>query len=192
MRVFGSVVRHWRPCGRQRHGGQRLPFRGTRYLWIAHAGVYVHAIWRGGRGYRLLGLRKMLPPHYPYLEQWGTGWDQMPIKKRFRSEGPVLQVALDATTAILKKCPLLMEFLTATAYEDGTPRQPGYYTVRNRVIEFEITLYDPDAGMRVSVRSREHDKMFWGAEAILGAEDVAWEVDRYLTERLPKKKEKKK
>jgi len=114
----------------------------------------------------------------------------MGIKKRAPAGDSPSIPALSTDNTVMKKLPLLTEFISATAYEDGSPRTPGYFTVRNRTIEYEITLYDPDSGQRVSIRARELDKMYFGAEVLLGAAEAPWEPDKYLMERMPKKKKK--
>jgi hypothetical protein len=93
---------------------------------------------------------------------------------------------------LLGKLPAIREFMTATAYDDGTPRTPGYFTVRNRVIAFELTLYDPDSGSRLVVRSPAIDTMWQMAEQLLGTEEAPWEPDGYLMDQLSKRGKKKK
>lgn len=115
------------------------------------------------------------------------------MKRRAAPQGglPVVP-ALPATSVMLGKLPLIREFLSATAYDDGTMRTPGYYTFRNRGHSYELTLSDPDSGMRLVARGPDIDKTFSLAETLLGTEDAQWEIDRYLTEQLEKKRPKKK
>lgn len=171
---------------------QRLPFRGERWFYFAWPRVWFLMRWRAHRGYVMCAVCSAHDPEHAVVERWSFGDETMPIKKKVVSgELPPIP-ALSMESVIMKKCPLLMEFISATAYEDGSPRQPGYYTMRNRTIEYELTIYDPDAGMRCSIRSRDHDKCFLGAETILGTPDAPWELDKYLWEHRPKEKSKKK
>lgn len=171
--------------------GQKLPIRGEKRIAVVLRDVWFYYRWRARRGYIFCGVLDGHDPDHTALESWSFGDERMPVRKRVPSgELPVIP-ALSLETKILGKCPLLMEWITATAYEDGSVRQPGYFQVRNRTIEFEITVYDPDAGMRIAIRARELDKAFAGVEAILGAVDAPWEPDRYLTSLLPKPKKKK-
>lgn len=115
------------------------------------------------------------------------------MKRRAKpADGLPTVPALGMGSVILAKCPLLREFLSATTYEDSTLRTPGYVTWRNRGYAYEITLYDPDSGMRLPVRHPEIDKLFGLVETMLGAEDAQWEVDQYLSEQLAKKQKRKK
>lgn len=175
-----------------RRGAVRLPLRGERCFYLALPRVWLFVRWRAHRGYILCALCSASDPEHGVISRWSFGDEQMPIKKRVQSgELPVLP-ALSVENVVLRKTPALVEFLAATAYEDGSPRQPGYFTVRNRTIEYELTLYDPDAGMRVSIRARELDKVFFGAEAILCTPDAPWELDKYLWDKRPKEMKKKK
>ena len=158
------------------------------FMWWRGYLLLMH--WVAHQGYRPRALVSAVGPSHETLETWSLPGDEVAIKKRTVTEGPIILPMLGTDTVCLKKCPALVEFLTATAYEDGSARQPGYFTVRNRVFEFEVTLYDPDAGQRVVIRAREIDKMFQGAEAVLVAVDAPWEPDLYLQGRLPKKKKK--
>lgn len=113
-------------------------------------------------------------------------------KRQPMSSANLPPVALPATSVILGKLPALREFLTATAYDDGDMRTPGYMTIRNRVTSFEVTLYDPDAGARMPVRGDTLDAVLVLVEQLLGVAEAPWEHDQYLTDQLTKKKRKKK
>lgn len=189
--LSGTRIYVWRANGRQKRNGQFLPIRGDRMLYVERRGILVCFHWKAHRGYRVLALLRNDPPAYSVIQEWGKVGDTVPIQRRANQGEPVKLPALSMESKCLGKCPLLMEFLVATEYSDGSLRTPGYITVRNRVIEFEVTLYDPDGGARVSVRARELDKALMGAETLLGAENAPWEPDQYLISRQPKTKKKK-
>ncbi len=106
--------------------------------------------------------------------------------------GGAIVPALPMASTILAKLPAVREFLTATEYEDHSPRQPGYVTLRNRTTTFEVTLYDPDAGARLAVRGPDLDKTLLLVEQLLGVEEAPWELDGYLQEQLARRAKKKK
>jgi hypothetical protein len=87
---------------------------------------------------------------------------------------------------------VLREFISATEYEDKTPRTPGYYTLRNRGAAYELTVYDPDSGTRLPCRGQTLDEVFALVEKLLGAVEAPWECDSYLTEQLARKGKRKK
>lgn len=115
------------------------------------------------------------------------------LKRRVQpSEGDLILPFLGRESKLLIKLPRLCEFLSATTYEDGTFRQPGYLTFRNRLTTYEVTLYDPDAGMRLALRAVTIDEALTLAEKAVDAEGMPWEVDQYLTDQIAKKVKKKK
>lgn len=190
-RLLGSRVYDWRRCGRLKRGFQIVPTRGTKDYYVRHPRALILHRWIAHRGLFILALCDAEPPHAT-RENWGFPEDwKMGVKKRVQTGDLPTLPFLSVETTLMKKQPLLIEFVSATTYEDGSPRTPGYYTVRNRMIEYECTLYDPDSGQRIAIRAREVDKMWLGVEAILGAQDAPWEVDRYLFEQLEQKNKKK-
>lgn len=116
----------------------------------------------------------------------------MAIKRRTPPEKELPIPALPSDSKALAKFPLLREFLSATQYEDGAIRTPGYCTIRPRFIEWEITLYDPDGGVRVAIRARTLDDMLQAVEVVLSASEAPWEPDSYLQDQLAKRGKKKK
>lgn len=114
----------------------------------------------------------------------------MGIKKREVTAMDLAPPAAPAATTYLTLSPLLIEFVSATTYEGGMVRTPGYMTIRTRWTEWECTLYDPDAGMRLPVRAPTVDDLMLAVEVALGTTEAPWEVDRYLSEQLAKKVKK--
>jgi len=190
--VLSTRVFAWRPCGRHRNGSQRTPNRGEKRFFVAREDSLFLFRWIAFRGLFLMSSVGRKPPHatthhYGFPEDW-----KMPPKRRV-PEGELPPIpALGVESLIFKKCPLLIEFCAATAYEDGSMRTPGYYTFRNRVVEYEVTVYDPDAGQRMPVRARTVDEVFKAVELFLGAENAPWEVDGYLLSQVEKNNRKKK
>lgn len=115
----------------------------------------------------------------------------MAFEKRTAAVGDLPQPQLDQTTKVLVKLPQLVAFVSDVVYTDKSRRTPGYFTLRNRVFAYELTLYDPDAGMRVAVRHNTVDGVLAAAEELLKAPDAPWEADSYLMGQLPKNRKKK-
>lgn len=191
MKLWAGIrVLAWRPCGRLRRGHQIAPRWGERRYIIDRGPLWVKVIWEKLGGYRLLASLCGRSPAHAELCNWEPEVWPVPIKRKSPSGEMPPVPALTVQTKILMKCHLLMEFITATAYEDGTVRTPGYFTIRNRTIEFECTLYDPDGGVRCAVRARDMDNLLAAVETLLGAEDAVWEQDQYLMSRRPKSRKK--
>lgn len=116
----------------------------------------------------------------------------MPVKRR----APLAQVGAlappaPAASMILARLPALREFLSATSYDDGSPRSPGTFRLSSRFAAWEVTIQDPDAAARLTARDVSLDKALLLVEQLLGVEDAPWETDRYLAEALSKKSKKK-
>lgn len=193
MRLYrGMKVLTYRRRVGKRHLGNTLPRSKEKWFVIELRAVWVLVAWYPWKGYYPVALLDAEDPKHPEIENWGHPRDVMPIKRRVPA-GELPQVpALSIETKLFAKLPNVMEFLAATAYAEGHPRTPGYYSMRNRLVEYELTFYDPDGGVRLVTRHRDHDKCWFAAEVLLGADEAPWEVDRYLFEQLKKKPKKKK
>lgn len=95
------------------------------------------------------------------------------------------------TSTILGKLPALREFLSATTYEDGTNRTVGNLRIGSQGRLWEMTLQDPDALARLTVREEDCDKCLLLLEQLLGVPEAPWETDRYLAEKAAKGNKKK-
>lgn len=181
----------WTARPRLRRRGQWTPLYRKLWLRVVTPGRWLLFQWTRRKGYWL----------------WSAGWAGTPMttpdyhcpppqrerrmKRRTLATAGAIVPALPDESVMFKACPVLRQFCAATQYDDGTPRQPGYYTFRNRGPSYELTLYDPDAGARVSVRHGTIDGVYKLAEQLLGAEDAPWEQDSYLMSLLAQKKKKK-
>lgn len=115
----------------------------------------------------------------------------MGIKKRDVGAGGTGHVpALSAESKLLGKLPALMEFLTATTYDDGSRRTPGYMWVSNRGVAFEVTVFDPDAAVKLPALGRSLDEALALAETHLKADEAPWQTDRFLLSKRDEKKKK--
>lgn len=191
MRILGLTVYRADRRVAVRRAGRLLPARGERWFWVGWNATRFLLRWEKWQGIRVVSVHRHRTPDEPITFYRPEEFTTVPIKRRTPLAEPVPLPALPATSKVLAKCPLLCEFLSATAYEDGSARQPGYVTLRNRVIEWELTLYDPDAGARVALRARTLDDVFATAEVLLSSAEAPWEPDRYLMEQLARKPKKK-
>lgn len=99
--------------------------------------------------------------------------------------------ALSSESKILNKLAHLREFLSATAYEDGTARTPGYLWLSNRRHLYEVVLFDPDSGARLPLTALTLDDVLALADTMLATDGAAWMPDKYLSEQLAKRSKKK-
>lgn len=192
MRRDGLRVVPWTGRSRARvRVSQLLPRGPTRFYvvaptwwllvdWVPREGLWA---WKYGRG--------AFDPDRPLFIIERP--EKYVLKKRQPiPESSAILPSLSTKTKTWEKFPTLVEFIAATAYADGTPRSPGYVTIRNRAITWEVTLYDPDSGSRLACSGPSLDDSLALAEKLLGAETAPWTRDNYLAALLEKKPKKKK
>lgn len=112
-------------------------------------------------------------------------------RRSVAADGLPVVPAIGMASTILAKLPHLREFLTATAYDDGTARRPGYLWLSNKGSVLEVVLFDPDACARMPVTAVTFDDVLLAAEKLLGVEEAPWQQDSYLAERMAKKRTRK-
>lgn len=190
-RVDGIRYLTWYPSSAIALRSQYLPKHRDVKLRIVRGEVVYHLTWRPREGYAVHGWGLVGTP-VALHSRLTTPHDEDPrMKRRTPPAAGLPALPLDDTSKVLLKFPLVREFLSATAYEDQTPRQPGYMTIRNRVGSYEITVYDPDAGLRCAARAMTLDDVLAATELLLGAKEAPWEVDRFLMEQVTKNKKKR-
>lgn len=114
------------------------------------------------------------------------------VKRRSPLAGPgAIVPPLPSHSKLLAKQTLLCEFLSATKYDDETPRQPGYLWLTNDTTGYTVHLFDPDSASRLLCRGGTIDEAFLLAETGLGLENAPWVPDRFLQARLEGSKKKK-
>lgn len=188
---YGDRVVHWRPRWHGRRVGQWCPRRRKVTLQVVAVLRWYRYTWTPYVGYECVATgNKGQPVHAPSIT-YLTHKEQTVKRRNAPAGSGVIQPALPAASIMLGKLPAIREFLTATEYEDKAPRTPGYITLRNRQVTFEVTLYDPDSGSRLSARAAKLDDVLALVEQLLGVEEAPWEVDPYLTEQLARRGKKK-
>jgi len=177
--------------GGMRRGGQVTPQWGEKRLWIARRFRWYLVEWRAREGYRVLAFRQPGQAESTTTLTWIDWETHMPPKRRAVASEGTPSIPLESESVVLHDFPAIREFLTCTVYEDMTPRQVGYLTIRTRGLVFEVTLYDYDSGQRMACQGRDLDEMFATAEMMLKAENAPWTPDNYLLSLVAKKPKKK-
>lgn len=151
----------------------------------------IHIRWRPWTGYTVIGSGPVgsAYPEVIYLDPQGKV--RLMKRRSVVSSAGAIVPALSSESKVLAKLPALREFLSATAYEDGSARTPGYFWFSNRRMLYEVILFDPDSGSRLPVTALTMDDVFAAAEALLNAPEAAWQPDKYLSEQLAKKTKRK-
>lgn len=89
---------------------------------------------------------------------------------------------------ILDKVPSLVSHCCVTRYEDGEPRQPGWFTVKTLGSSWAVQVKDPDACASLQAIGATLDDALILAEMLLSSESAPWEVDRFLVQQRAGKK----
>lgn len=73
-------------------------------------------------------------------------------------------------------------------YDDGEPRQPGWWTVKTMGSAWVVEVKDPDSCCRLVVVQQTLDEAFTLAALLLDSEEAPWEPDPWLSAQRAKKK----
>lgn len=112
-------------------------------------------------------------------------------KLKIDSATGVVPIGVTNTSVMWGKLAKLREHLTATAYDDGTIRDPGYMWIKTTLTQWVITIFEPSACARLDVRGPTLDDTLLLVEKLLSAEEAPWEIDSYLQDKAAKKVKKK-
>lgn len=174
----------------RRRAGQWLPRKPTKL--VLRSGGWEYLVdWRPWHGLWVQSVRREAHPREPWSDTWER--EEKRTMRRLKlaegDSGPV--PAASSESKLLGRMKLVLEHCTATAYDDGAPRTPGYLWVKTSGTTWIVTLFDPDGGARLDCRASTLDEAFALGEKWLSAEDAPWEIDEYLRERQAKKVKKK-
>jgi hypothetical protein len=160
--------------------------------YLARGSVLVLVCYRPFQGLLLEGIHgqdgQPLIPDFEYPSSRSRKMKKISLGIDQKAVLPILSSA----SKILAKCPRFCEFLTATAYEDGSMRRPGRFWFESDGVSFTLTLFELSAALKMRCRAQTIDDTILLAETFLGAENGPWEVDQYEWERQQQKNKKKK
>lgn len=95
------------------------------------------------------------------------------------------------TSTILGKLKTIREFMSTTAYDDGSPRAVSALRITSRGTVWQLTLTDPDTYARLPVQDASLDDALALMEKLLQSEQCPWEPDPYNRPPAPKASKKK-
>lgn len=191
VRINGLKLLTAYSAGGITRGHQLLPRSREKWLYTARHGRWILWHWRPRVGYVIRALGNGSVPGRDATYERTLGDEDVGFTKRVAAGEKLPAPQLPQETKVLAKLPMLAAFVADVTYEDGSARTPGYFTMRNRVFTYEVTLYDPDAAQRVAVRDTTIDAVLAAANELLKAPDAPWEPDNYLQSQLPKNRKKK-
>jgi hypothetical protein len=161
-------------------------------VYLALGGRWLVCEYRPHNGLQARWLGEAKPGGAKSL-QWSWLESRMTMKKR-EALGltGVVMPGPASTSVILAKLPNVRDFLSSTAWDDGSPRVPGKMSLTANGTVWEVTLQCPSTASRMTFRGGKLDDVLTLAEQYVNAPDAPWEVDRYLAEKLAEKKPRKK
>jgi len=95
-----------------------------------------------------------------------------------QSGGPSHIAAME--TAVFEKLHELVKHCCVTRYEDGTPRKPGWFTIKTYGSAWVVQVKDPDSALSLAVTQQSLDDALALVDVLLGSEEAPWEPDPFL------------
>lgn len=89
---------------------------------------------------------------------------------------------------VFSKLHNIVSHLSVTRYEDGSPRRPGWVTVKTMGSSWAVQIKDPDSCQSCQAIGATLDDALALADLILGAESGPWEPDPFLKQQAAKGK----
>lgn len=111
----------------------------------------------------------------------------MAIKKR-ASEAKAGAHSAAVETEVLKDLLPLVEHCCMRQYDDGTPREPGWFTVKVQGAAWIVQVKDPDTCCSFNSVADRLDNAFQTAALMLASEEAPWEPDTFLKAMKARKK----
>lgn len=100
-------------------------------------------------------------------------------------DGPKHLAPID--TKSMKEFPNLVMHCSVTRYDDGDPRQPGWFTIKTQGSAWVVVLKDPDSVTQMQCLGNTLDDALALAELLAGSDDAPWEVDQWAKRQGTKK-----
>lgn len=89
---------------------------------------------------------------------------------------------------VLDRFPSLVAHCAVTAYDDGTPRKTGWWTVKTMGTTWVVQVKDPDGCVSLSATGPTLDDALTLADLLVGTDDAPWESDPFLQRTGTKKR----
>lgn len=113
----------------------------------------------------------------------------MAIKKRSAPMQDTVHLAPVESTIWEGLMPLI-EHMALRQYEDKSPREPGWVTIKSQGAAWIVQVKDPDSCCSFSAVGPTLDSALETAALLLSCDDAPWESDRWLADAASRKKKK--
>lgn len=152
---------------------KNLEFQLTAKPWI---GTWVSARWKVGE--------RLGDPDS------GIMYERPSVKKRTpdSSASPSVRHRAAVESDLLGKMLPLVEHCCVTQYDDGSPRETGWWTLKTMGSAWIIQVKDPDSGCSFQCVAETCDKALETAALLLSCDEAPWAPDPFLKRNKPTKK----
>lgn len=116
-------------------------------------------------------------------------WPDMAIKRRKADEGTSPNL-VEMSSAYLEKLLPLIEHCAARQYDDGSPREPGWITIKTQGSAWVVQVKDPDTACSFTSVAATIDNALETAAIMLASDEAPWERDAFLEAANARKKKK--
>lgn len=113
----------------------------------------------------------------------------MAIKKRESKSKDIKHLA-PVESQLLGGHLSLIEHMCLMQYEDGSPRVPGWITIKAQGAAWCVQVKDPDSCSSFSAVAATLDGAIELASLLLSCDDAPWEADRWLADAANRAKKK--
>lgn len=147
-----------------------------------------HCRYARGRGYYPLSATRVSGQDRVVLAQYDR--PEWKMKRKAvgggASESPHRHLAA-VETNVFGRLMNLVEHCSVTKYDDGSPRKPGWFTLKTLGSAWVVQVKDPDGCCQLNATAQTVDDALALADVLLGSEEAPWEPDPFLRARTPKK-----
>lgn len=186
--MYRRITRRKVSCGRRRPC-RWMPRELT--WWVVRIGraeVVLQSAARKGITARSLSRDGVVSSLWTGELWWG---DAMAKKRVPRAPGAEIPQHLAAVESnVLSALLPLVLHCSETRYDDGSARQPGWWTVKTMGSAWVVEVKDPDTCSRLVVIQQTIDDAMTLASVLLESEDAPWEPDPWMRASAAKKKTK--
>ena len=179
--------RRWRLHGR-RPSGQMAKW--TSYVIARRANLEFLLCCRQFVGIQVVAARNLFTSGGPG-GVWQRHWEVVEMKKKSATggEGQGRHLAALESNILAGHLPII-EHLAVTQYDDGSPRVPGFITIRTQGATWTIDVKDPDSGLSFRVIDPVLDKAIETVSLLLACDQAPWAPDAFLARQNGSKKKK--
>lgn len=160
------------------------------WWWVWCRGAKYLLSWWPGKGICLVGrirvVTKVVSPVWSDLKR---RWPRMAIRKRKSDVNGVTNLVEMSSKFFSDLLPLI-EHCSARQYDDGSPRAPGWFTVKTQGSAWVCQVKDPDTCCSFTSVAATIDQALETAALMLASDEAPWERDTFLEGMKAREKKK--